>query len=162
YSGNPANSITPQLSWFNPFDMGWSALVDGVLLGVFIYWGWDSGVAVNEQSEDSREGPGRAAVVSTILLLLIYLVVSASAQAHGGTKLLSDNPDDVLSVLGGHVFSSPWDKLLILAVLPSASASTQTTILPTARTTLSMARQGAIPRRFAEVHPRYLTPSYST
>ncbi|MDX6580156.1 MAG: hypothetical protein QOJ47_1705 [Gaiellales bacterium] len=162
YTGNPANSITPQLSWFNPFDLGWGALVDGVLLGVFIYWGWDSGVAVNEESQDKNEGPGRAAVVSTILLVVIYLVVSTAAQAYGGTRLLSDNSDDVLSVLGGKVFSSPWDKLLIIAVLTSASASTQTTILPTARTTLSMARQRAIPSRFAEVHPRYLTPSYST
>lgn len=162
YTGNPANSITPHLSWFNPFDMGWGALVDGVLLGVFIFWGWDSGVAVNEESEDANEGPGRAAVVSTILLLVIYLVVSAAAQAYGGTRLLSDNSDDVLSVLGSQVFSSPWDKLLILAVLTSASASTQTTILPTARTTLSMARKRAIPARFAEVHPRYLTPAFST
>jgi len=162
YTGNPANSITPHFSWFNPFDMGWSALIDGVLLGVFIYWGWDSGVAVNEESEDANEGPGRAAVLSTILLLLIYLVVSAAAQAYGGTRLLSDNSEDVLSVLGKQVFSSPWDKLLILAVLTSASASTQTTILPTARTTLSMARQRAIPAAFARVHPRYLTPSWST
>ncbi|MFL5818219.1 MAG: APC family permease [Conexibacter sp.] len=162
YTGNPANSITPHLSWFNPFDLGWSALIDGVLLGVFIYWGWDSAVTVNEESEDRNEGPGRAAVVSTILLVLIYLVVSTAAQAYGGTRLLSDNSDDVLSVLGGQVFSSPWDKLLILAVLTSASASTQTTILPTARTTLSMARKRAIPERFANVHPRYLTPSFST
>jgi amino acid transporter len=162
YADDPANSITPQFSWFNPFDLGWTALVDGVLLGAFIYWGWDSGVAVNEESEDSREGPGRAAVVSTILLLLIYLVVSAAAQAYGGTRLLSDNSDDVLSVLGGQVFSSPWDKLLILAVLTSAAASTQTTILPTARTTLSMARKRAIPGAFSRVHPRYLTPGFST
>jgi hypothetical protein len=42
----------------------------------------------------------------------------------------------VLSALGGSVLGSPLDKLLILAVLTSAAASTQTTILPTARTTL--------------------------
>jgi amino acid transporter len=162
YASSPTGSITPQFSWFNPFDLGWGALVDGMLLGVFIYWGWDSGVAVNEESEDSNEGPGRAAVVSTIILLLIYLVVSAAAQAYKGTTLLSNNSDDVLSVLGKQVFSSPFDKLLIFAVLTSAAASTQTTILPTARTTLSMARKRAIPGRFAEVHPRYLTPAFST
>src|SRR5581483_7627738 len=44
----------------------------------------------------------------------------------------------------------------------SASASTQTTILPTARTTLSMARWGAIPKIFGRVHPRYLSPDVST
>ena len=54
------------------------------------------------------------------------------------------------------------DKLLIIAVLTSASASTQTTILPTARTTLSMAKWGAIPEIFGKIHPRYLTPTVST
>jgi amino acid transporter len=47
-------------------------------------------------------------------------------------------------------------------VLSSAAASTQTTILPTARTTLSMATYRAIPRVFAKMHPRYLTPTVST
>ena len=60
------------------------------------------------------------------------------------------------------MFGSPWDKLLIIAVLTSASASTQTTILPTARTTLSMARWGALPEVFGKVNPRYMTPSFST
>jgi amino acid transporter len=162
YASNPAGAITPQLNWFNPFDLGFGALVDGALLGIFMYWGWDSGVAVNEESEDANEGPGRAAVVSTLLLLVIYLVVSAAAQSYGGTKLLSDNSDDVLQVLGGKVFSSPFDKLLIIAVLTSSAAATLTTILPTARTTLSMARQRAISDKFMRVHPKYLTPSYST
>ncbi len=162
YGSSPAGSITPQLNWFNPFDLGWGALVDGALLGIFMYWGWDSGVAVNEESEDANEGPGRAAVVSTILLLVIYLVVSAASQSYGGTKLLVDNSDDVLQVLGTKVFSSPFDKLLIIAVLTSSAAATLTTILPTARTTLSMVRQRSIPSAFMRVHPKYLTPSYST
>ena len=53
-------------------------------------------------------------------------------------------------------------RLLILMVLSSAAASTQTTILPTARTTLSMATYRAIPKVFAKMHPRYLTPTVST
>jgi amino acid transporter len=151
------------LSWLNPFHISsLNALVDGVLLGIFIYWGWDSGVAVNEESQDRHTGPGRAAVMSTILLVLIYVVVSFAAQAYGGEKLLVDNADDVLSVLGSQVFGSPLDKLLIIAVLSSAAASTQTTILPTARTSLSMARWGAIPKTFGTVNPRYQTPTVST
>ena len=70
YSGNAAaHSIKPQADWFNPFAMNFGDLVVAMLLGIFIYWGWDSGVAVNEESEDSNEGPGRAAVVSTLLLV---------------------------------------------------------------------------------------------
>jgi amino acid transporter len=151
-------------SWFNPFDLSFSALIAGVLLGIFIYWGWDSGVAVNEESRDSAEGPGKAAVLSTILLVMIYLLVATSAQAFAGTKFLSAdaNVNDVLKPLGDGVFGSPWGKLLIIAVLTSAAASTQTTILPTARTTLSMAKWRSIPDVFGKIHPRYLTPSVST
>ena len=126
--------------------MSFGDLVVALLLAVFIYWGWDSGVAVNEESEDPAEGPGKAAVVSTILLVLIYVVVTAAAQSFHGTGFLTNeaNQEDVLSALGSGVLGSGLDKLLIIAVLTSASASTQTTILPTARTTLSMAHWKAV------------------
>jgi amino acid transporter len=162
YANAPTNSVRISADWFNPFALGFKPLVDGILLGIFIYWGWDSGVAVNEETESSAEAPGRAAVLSTLILLGIYLVVSAAAQSYGGTGLLVNNSNDVLRVLGTHVFGSPWDKLLIIAVLTSASASTQTTILPTARTTLSMARWKSIPGIFGHIHPKYLTPDVST
>jgi amino acid transporter len=163
YANSPAGSINPSLAWLNPFEVSsFNALIDGVLLGIFIYWGWDSGVAVNEESEDSANGPGKAAVISTLLLVLIYVIVSFAAQSYGGTKELIANQDDVLSALGTQVFGSPLDKILIIAVLSSAAASTQTTILPTARTSLSMARWGAIPKTFGTVSPRYQTPTVST
>jgi amino acid transporter len=47
-------------------------------------------------------------------------------------------------------------------VLSSAAASTQTTILPTARTVLSMAVHKAMPDVFARMHRRYLTPTVAT
>jgi amino acid transporter len=162
YGSHPAGSIEPAAAWFNPFALKFGALIDGVLLGVFIYWGWDSGVAVNEESEDPNEGPGRAAVMSTVLLVLIYVVVATAGQAYHGAGFLSNHSEDVLNALGKPVLGSGLDKLLIIAVLTSASASTQTTILPTARTTLSMAYWKSIPSAFGRVHSRYLTPSVST
>ena len=47
-------------------------------------------------------------------------------------------------------------------VLSSAAASTQTTILPTARTTLSMAVYKALPSKFANIHRKFLIPTVST
>jgi amino acid transporter len=156
------SSIKPSLEWINPFAMKFHDLVVAILLGVFIYWGWDSGVAVNEESENPAEGPGKAAVVSTLLLLVIYVVVSAGAQSFYGTSFLENNSEDVLSALGKPVVGGILYKLLIIAVLTSASASTQTTILPTARTTLSMAHWKAVTALLSRVHRRYLTPTVST
>ncbi len=155
-------SVKPSLRWLNPFALNLNDLIVALLIGFFIYWGWDSGVAVNEESEDPANGPGKAAVVSTILLVLIYVIVSAAAVAVHGPEFLVDNESDVLNALGGNVLGSTLNKLLIITVLTSASASTQTTILPTARTTLSMAHWKAVTSLLSRVHKKFLTPTVST
>ncbi len=163
WTGHPAGSVHPSWSWLNPFDIkSFGAMSSALLLAIFIYWGWDTAVSVNEETADATETPGRAAVVSTFLLLAIYVVVSTAAEAFHGVTFLNNNSSDVLSALGKDVLGSPWDKLLIIAVLTSASASTQTTILPTTRATLSMASHGALPKTFAKIHHRFLTPGDGT
>jgi amino acid transporter len=162
YFDAPSGSVEPELSWFSPFAIdSTSAFTAGLLLAIFIYWGWDSAVTVNEETEDADIAPGRAGVVSTIILVGIYVLVGVAAVAFGGVEALADQ-DDVLAVLGQDVLGSPLDKLVVIAVLTSAAASTQTTILPTARTTLSMARQKAAPLLLGKVHPKYMTPHVST
>ena len=163
YSSHPSGAARPSLKWLDPFTISsTSALTAGLLVAVFIYWGWDTLVAVNEETQDATRIPGIAALVSTIVLLAIYVGVSVAAQAFHGPGFLTKNASDILSALGKDVLGSPWNKLLIIAVLTSASASTQTTILPTARTALSMATHRALPQHFGRIHPRFRTPGPAT
>src|SRR6202034_3263868 len=161
------------LSWLSPSDLPLSAFVSGIILMLFIYWGWDTALSVNEETADKSRTPGRAGIISTVLLLITYAIVIFAVQSFAGVGAKGvglTNPAhqfDVLSVTGSAVFGSSGfgtvlSRLLILMVLSSAAASTQTTILPTARTTLSMAVYKAIPRSFARIHPRFLTPTVST
>lgn len=169
YAGSAGEqAITISAGWFNPFGLSFSALSAGFLLAAFIYWGWDSAVAANEETANPRVNPGRAAVTSTVVLLLTYLTVTIATQAFAGvgTETLGlanpENESDVFAVVGGNVLGAWGVKLLIVAVLTSAAASTQTTILPTARTSLAMAAYRALPATFGRVHPRYQTPTAST
>jgi amino acid transporter len=157
-------SVTPELSWFNPFAISsLDGVRDGLLVAVFIYWGWDSTVCVNEETTDSGSTPGRAAVASTLILVGIYVLVSSAAISFAGPDAIAkDDSGDALGLLGTQVLGSPLDKLVIIAVLTSAAASTQTTILPTARTSLSMARAGAMPAILGRIHQRFQTPDVST
>jgi amino acid transporter len=140
---------------------------------LFIYWGWDSAVSVNEETRDPARTPGRAAIMSTVMLVVTYTLVTLAAQSFAGVGSKGiglgngNNSGDVLSVLGKAVFGSGTlgtvlSHLLVLMVLTSAAASTQTTILPTARTSLSMAVYRAIPSAFAKIHRKHLTPTVST
>ncbi|MFD4420715.1 APC family permease [Agromyces sp. NPDC058484] len=164
----PEGSTTPEWSWFDPFAFSsFGAFVESVLLALFIYWGWDTCLSLNEETRDPKRIPGRAAVITTLILLVTYVGVTVAAMSYAG---LGDagmglgnegNADDVFFALKDALFG-PWAWLLVIAVMISAVSSTQTTILPTARTTLAMAVYRALPKRFATVHPRYHTPSFST
>jgi amino acid transporter len=170
----PPGHLTPSIEWLNPFRISsFSAFASGIILMVFIYWGWDTAVSVNEETRDRNRTPGLAAIFSTIILLVTYALVIFSIQAFAGPKTTGNglgnvnNAGDVLSVQGSAVFGTTgigptFYHLLLLMVLSSAAASTQTTILPTARTTLSMAAYRALPKSFSRIHPRFLTPTVST
>ncbi|WP_119066244.1 APC family permease [Rubrobacter indicoceani] len=165
FSGSSATSLSPELSWFNPFAIqDSSALIGGLLIGVFIYWGWESSVNLTEETTDSSSTPGLAAVFSTVILLATYLSVAVAVVAFAGLGTVTEFADDdaILSTVATGVLGSPWYLLVVVSVLTSALASTQTTILPASRTTLSMARAGAFPRVMGKVHPRFLTPHVST
>lgn len=162
-SGDLPGSVDPSLEWLNPFAISdISALSGGLLAALFIYWGWDTAVTVNEETKDSRRTPGVAALVSTLVLVGTYVIVAVAAQSVHGAAFLTDNSDDVLGATGKLVLGSPFDKLLIIAVLTSAAASTQTTILPAARSQLSMAVHRALPRWYGQIDRRRLTPANAT
>ncbi|HNM10751.1 MAG TPA: APC family permease [Mycobacterium sp.] len=167
-------SLMPSISWFWPAGLDFSTVIaPAVLTAIFIYWGWDTAVACNEESDDPGTTPGRAAVISTFLLLATYALVSVAAIAFAGTGTEGiglgneENAADAFAAIGPDLFGdSLLGKiglmLLAASILTSASASTQTTILPTARTTLSMGVYKALPESFAKIHRNYLTPTTST
>ena len=169
YSGTAGEqAVLPSLTWLSPLGLDAGAVAEAVILCIFIYWGWDSCLAVTEETKDSDRTPGRAALLSTVILLATYLLVayavgSFAGFAEEGIGLANEeNADDVLTIVGEPVLGAILTSVLLLTVSVSAASSTQTTILPTARGALAMAVYRAIPAKFGEVHPRYKTPSFAT
>jgi amino acid transporter len=164
-TGNsPLGGLDPSWSWLDPFGAGGAALSGGLLLGVFAYWGWESAVNLTEETRDSTSTPGRAAIASTVVLLVTYVGVAIAVLAFAGTDYLAENADEeeaIFALLSTEVMGG-WDWVVLLAVATAAIASTQTTILPASRTGLSMARRHAFPRRFGHISPRHRTPDVST
>ena len=135
--------------------------MNGVLIAVFIYWGWDSTVTVNEETENPGEAPGRAALLSTVILVL-------HLRARVGGRPGLQRPGGPRRQ-GRCAQRRRRGRLRVAARQDRdhrgpdvGAASCQTTILPNARTALSMARRGAYPKPFGEVSPRYLTPHTAT
>ncbi len=155
-------SVKPSLSWLSPSGVSTTAITAGLVLAVFVYWGWDTCVSVNEEAEDSSRTPGLAAIMSTFILLGIYLVTSFGSVALLGPEFLADNSGEAISAVGKVALPNVFYKFLLVAVLTSAAASCQTTILPATRTMLSMGSHGAAPKKLARIDRRHLSPDFST
>lgn len=172
-AGRPSTALDIEAGWFNPLAFfaegggGFSSMVEGMLLMVFIYWGWDTILSLNEETKDKDKTPGRAALLATVILLATYLLTTVAAVSYAGVGTdgiglgNEDNAGDVFRAISEPLLGG-WNWIVLLAVLISAASSTQTTILPAARGTLAMGVYRALPQSFATVHPRFLTPTTST
>ncbi len=168
---NAAPQVAPVVfhpEWFNPFNVeSFSAFAAGLSLSIFIFWGWDVCLTVSEESVGSQKVPGRAATVTVLLILMLYLFTAAATLQFAGISdsgLGLGNPEiqeNVFAHLAGPVMG-PLAILMSIAVLASTAASLQSTFISPARTLLAMGHYGAVSRRFAHICPRSRTPRYAT
>lgn len=160
---------------FTPIDVSWfdvlqapsvSAAIAGLSLSIFIFWGWDVVLTMNEEAKDPARTPGRAAAITIVIVLGLYLLLAVALlvfAGNGETGLGLGNPDiqdNVLFFLSDPIMG-PLAWLISLAVLSSSAASLQSTALSPARTLLAMGHYGAVPARFASVHPKFRTPGFA-
>jgi amino acid transporter len=165
---HPAHTAGFQMAWINPLSIkSFTALAAGLVLGVFFFWGWDTAVNLNEESKNSSKIPGQAGVISMFLLLLIFVIniVAVQMWIPKGTFTNLYNSGNVTTVMT--IFATkaigPWAYyVMLIAVLSSTVATTQTTLLPAARITLSMARDKVWPSIFKIIDPKRLNPVVGT
>jgi hypothetical protein len=53
-----AGAARPSAAWLSPWTGSFGSLSNSFLLAVFIYWGWDCCLSVNEETKDSARTPG--------------------------------------------------------------------------------------------------------
>ena len=155
------------LTWFGWHQLSWTQITQGIVLAIFLYWGWDTATSVNEESKNSHVLPGVSAVLSTILLVFTYVFVTVACQAYCGSRFLAINWSDVFTPLaravgGPSTAGQILFRFVMIAVFTSGAASALTTLLPLTRSTLSMASHKAFPKIFGRVHPKYMTPFWGT
>lgn len=167
-NGTAFDATPISLDWFNPMAVeSFSAFAAGVSLSIFIFWGWDVTLTMNEETKDPDKVPGRAATITVLVIMAIYMVVALAVISYAGVGtdgLGAGNPDNqesIFAVLSGPIMG-PFAILMSLAILSSSAASLQSTMVSPARTILAMGYYKALPVRFGNVSPRFMSPSVAT
>jgi amino acid transporter len=160
---HPAGSTSFHWSWLSPASIGgFTALSAGLVLGVFFYWGWDTATNLNEESKNRTKIPGQAGVIAMFLLLLIFAMNIIAAQMLLPEKAWNAHQTTILLYFAQQAAGHWAGYIMLVAVLSSTVATTQTTLLPAARITLSMARDRVFPQVFATIQGKLKTPMVGT
>jgi amino acid transporter len=149
--------------WLSPFAFSsTSALASGVVVAVFLYWGWDTAANVNEESRNATENPGKAGMYGMVALLILFVLATVSVQLVLGPDAIVASSTGTLSLWADTMFDQPWASLAVIALITSTVATLQTTLLPSARTAFSMGRDGTLSRFWGSVSTKYKTPALAT
>ena len=168
-NGDSPTAIDFEMSWLNPLSVeSFSVLATALSLSIFMYWGWDTCLSANEETSGSDRTPGLAALLTLLILVIVYVLTAVAAEMYAGIGEEgiglgnAETSDNVFAALADPVMGETLGLLLFLAVLASSASSLQTTFIPGARTILAMGVYKALPDRFASIHPTHRIPSYAT
>ncbi|GGX29706.1 hypothetical protein GCM10010383_70350 [Streptomyces lomondensis] len=150
------------LSWFNPFEISsGTAFAQGLVLAVFFFWGWDAAFSVTEETKSPGDA-ARGGLIALFAMLGLFLFASVAFQREMSLAELVENGPQALPYLGAKLAAEPWATLPLVALMFSAVASVQATLIPTARGLLAMGRDRTMGPLWTRVHPRYGTPAAGT
>jgi amino acid transporter len=167
-SGDAGTSLAFSWDWFNPAKIeSFEQFTAGMSLAVFVYWGWDVCLTVNEETKGGRGTAGKAGTTTAVAVLALYLAVIVATMMVAGTGADGiglnnpDNQSNIFAALASPVMG-PVAILMSLAVLSGTASSLQSTMASPARSLLAMGHYGALPPRFASVSKRFGSPGFAT
>jgi len=124
---------------------------------LWAYDGWIEITYVGSEVTDPERNLPRSIVLSTIIGMALYCLVTASfAYVLSPAKMAASSlvaSDAAQVTLGG-----AGAALVAVAIMIATIGSNNGIVLTAARIPYAMARDGLLPRRLAGVHPRFLTP----
>jgi amino acid transporter len=160
---HPSGFAHPSFGWLSPSGVGGQgSLVGALLIAVFLIAGWDASLYVNEETKQPEKNPGRAVIISVVFLGVFYALLITAFQAVASPSVLNANAASGLSFIGQRLAGGAGDKLMSLAVLLSAVATTQIGFVALARITYAMGSDRLLPAQFGRLHSRYRTPAFGT
>jgi APA family basic amino acid/polyamine antiporter len=140
-------------------EFGWSGIVRAAAIIFFAYIGFDAvSTAAQEAKNPSKDMP------IGILLSLAICTVLYILFAHVMTGLVpytAFKGQDGIAPVAVAIAATPYQwlqQLVILAILAGYSSVIMVMLMGQSRVFFSMAKDGLLPKVFADVHPKFKTP----
>ena len=145
----------PSLSWG-----GWptsKALGDAVILLIFAFVGIEVALIPSGEVKNPARTVPRSAYLALVITTIIYILIQVVAQGTLGVDL-ANHPAAPLAESAAKFLGDIGRTILIAGATISAFGFVTSDILSSPRMVFAFGRDGALPKFFAHVHPRYRSP----
>jgi amino acid transporter len=146
---------SPNLSW-----SGWptsKALGDAVILLIFAFVGIEVALIPSGEVKNPSRTVPRSAYLALVITTVIYILIQIVAQGTLGADL-ANYPAAPLAESAAKFLGDVGRTILIAGATVSAFGFVTSDILSSPRMVFAFGRDGALPKFFAHVHPRYRSP----
>ena len=158
FTGN-LGTTHPHWSWLLPSTSPtYSGLMNGVVLGVFMFGGWEASVYLSEEGTNVRRNPGRAGIISVVFCIVWFVILTMAIQAIAPAKVLVAHAGNIIAYSASVIWPKPWSSLVSLAVLSSVVAVTQSQLQNFSRMSFGLSREGLLPKWLGRL-TRHRTPA---
>jgi APA family basic amino acid/polyamine antiporter len=131
----------------------------------FSFIGLDAVATAGEEVKDPQRALPRAIIGALVIVTTVYVLVALAGLAAKPTAWFSEDAaqDAGLSqILNDVTGSTIWGTILAAGAVISIFSVTLVTLYGQTRILFAIGRDGLVSRRFTQVNPRTLTPSFNT
>ncbi len=133
------------------------AIFAGTLLAFYSFVGFETSANVAEEVRNPSRVYPKALFGALVAAGVVYVLVGVAASVSVPVETLSASTGPLLTVIDASPLGMPHELFSFIALLAVANGALLTMIM-SSRLTYGLARQGILPSRLAEVHPKRQTP----
>lgn len=139
---------------------GVMAAVSGVF---FAYIGFDALSVLSEETKEPEKTLPKGMIISLVLSTAIYMVLTLVLTGIVDYRKFEGIGDPLSFIFAPQNGNIPWMEFVV-SVTAIIAITTVLLVFQMGqpRIWMSMSRDGLLPKKFAEVHPKYKTPSFAT
>lgn len=152
----PAHELS--WSWISLTSFTPTLFANGALTAVFLYWGWDVTLNLNEETKNMSHAPGWGAFWSVLIIILLFVCFAIAVLIVLTDSEIQKSGTNVIFAIANKLFPKPWSYLAVLAVILSSIGTLQTTIVQFTRTLFAQGRDGVLHPRYGKLHQKWRTP----
>ena len=157
--GHHAGAMHITSGWFSLSGINHQgSLAWALSISVYIYSGWDASVYVNEETRRRLVNPGRAVMMATVFVAIIYILAQTGLQGVVKPNALQAHVSIAAIYSAQAIGGGVWAKVMALAIALSVVAATGTGIVIVSRLLYGMSSRDVLPRSLSVVSRRWRTP----